>query len=208
VFMTAAAWRALLVVPDGVHQIIVRRPAGVDLETARATVAQLAGGQEVRSWPQLLPTVASLLETQRASLVMLYIIVYVAVGIVILNAMMMAVFERIRELGVLKAVGMKPGSVFLLIAVEGAWQTALALGLGLALALPALQWLSTHGIDIGALGGVHLQGVAFDSLWRAQLDRGTLVGPIVTLLVVVAVAMTLPAWKAARLQPVDAMRYR
>ncbi len=208
VFMTASAWRALLVVPDGAYQIIVRRPAGVDLTTARATVAALAPGLDVRSWPHILPTVASIMDTQRASLVMLYIIVYVAVGIVILNAMMMAVFERIRELGVLKAVGMKPGSVFVLVAIEGAWQTLLALALGLSLALPALSYLARHGIDMAAFGGMHYQGVAFDSLWRAELDRGTLVGPIATLLIVVAVAMTFPAWKAARLQPVDAMRYR
>jgi ABC-type lipoprotein release transport system permease subunit len=208
VFMTAAAWRSLLVVPDGAHQIIVRRPTGVDLATARATVAGLAAGHEVRSWPELLPTVASIMDTQRGSLVMLYIIVYVAVGIVILNAMMMAVFERIRELGVLKAVGMSGASVFALMAIEGAWQTVLALALGLALALPALGYLAHHGIDMAALGGVHYQGIAFDSLWRAEVDGATFVGPIATLLIVVAVAMTFPAWKAARLQPVDAMRYR
>jgi ABC-type lipoprotein release transport system permease subunit len=208
VFMTAPAWRQLLVVPDGVHQIIVRRPPGVGLEPARATVARLAPRLDVRSWPQILPTVASIMDTQRASLVMLYVIVYAAVGIVLLNAMMMAVFERIRELGVLKAVGMKPGAVFALVAVEGAWQTLVALAAGLVVALPILWRLTTHGIDLAKLGGLHYQGIAFDSAWRAQLDGATVRGPITTLVVVVALALLFPAWKAARLQPVDAMRYR
>ena len=138
VFMNARAWRQLLVVPDGAHQIIVRRPAHVDLATARATVARLAPDDDVRSWPELIPALASILEAQRGSMVIIDLIVYVAVGIVILNAMMMAVFERIRELGVLKAVGMKPSAVFALVAAEGAWQTALAIVAGLALAAPLL----------------------------------------------------------------------
>jgi ABC-type lipoprotein release transport system permease subunit len=208
VFMNAGAWRQLLVVPDGAHQIIVRRPANVDLPSARATVAQLAPGEDVRSWPELLPTLANILETQRGSMALIDLIVYVAVGIVILNAMMMAVFERIRELGVLKAVGMKPASVFALVAAEGAWQTALAIVAGLAMAAPALHYLVHHGVNLASLAGASLQGIAYNSQWHAEVDRTTFSGPIVMLLVIVGVALTFPALKAARLQPVDAMRYR
>jgi ABC-type lipoprotein release transport system permease subunit len=208
VFLTAGAWRKLLVVPDGAHQIIARRPAHVDLPTAQATVTRLAAGEDVRSWPELIPTLANILDTQRASMGLIYLIVYVAVGIVILNAMMMAVFERIRELGVLKAVGMKPTSVFLLVAAEGAWQTAIALALGLTLAAPALYYLVHHGVNIASLAGASVQGIAYSSEWHAEVDRATFSGPIVMLILVVGVAMTFPALKAARLQPVDAMRYR
>jgi putative ABC transport system permease protein len=198
VFMNAGAWRQLLVVPDGAHQIIVRRPAHVDLPTARATVARLAAGEDVRSWPELIPTLANILDTQRASMVLIDLIVYVAVGIVLLNAMMMSVFERIRELGVLKAVGMKPARVFALVAAEGAWQTALAIGVGLALAAPALYYLA----------GASVQGIAYNAEWHAEVDRTTFTGPITMLILIVGLALTIPALKAARLQPVDAMRYR
>jgi ABC-type lipoprotein release transport system permease subunit len=208
VFMNAGAWRALLVVPDGAHQIIVRRPAGVDLKTARATVARLAPGYDVKSWVELLPTLANILETQRGSMVLIDLIVYAAVAIVLLNAMMMAVFERIRELGVLKAVGMKPGSVFALVAIEGLWQTAVAVALGLALAAPLLWYLVHHGINLSSLAGASVQGVAYNSEWHAEVDRSTFTGPITMLIFAVGVALTFPAIKAARLQPVDAMHYR
>jgi ABC-type lipoprotein release transport system permease subunit len=208
VFMNTGAWRQLLVVPNGAHQIVVRRPAGVDLATARATVATLAPDHEVRSWVELLPTLANILETQRGSMVLIDLIVYAAVAIVILNAMMMAVFERIRELGVLKAVGMKPLSVFALIAVEGIWQTALALVVGLALAAPLLYYLVHHGLNISSLAGASVQGVAYNSEWHAEVDRATFSAPIAMLVFAVGLALTFPALKAARLQPVDAMRYR
>jgi len=208
VFMNAGTWRQLLVVPDGAHQIIVRRPAGVDLATARATVAKIAPDYDVKSWVQLLPTLANILETQRGSMVLIDLIVYAAVAIVLLNAMMMAVFERIRELGVLKAVGMKPGSVFALVAVEGLWQTAVAVTVGLALAAPLLYYLVHHGINISSLAGASVQGVAYNSEWHAEIDRSTFAGPITMLIFAVGIALAFPALKAARLQPVDAMHYR
>ncbi len=208
VFMNAGAWRELLVVPDGVHQIIVRRPARVDLAAARATVAAIAPELDVRSWVQLLPTLANVLETQRGSLVLIELIVYAAVAIVILNAMMMVVFERIRELGVLKAVGMKPLTVFALVACEGAWQAALAIGAGLALAAPLLYYLVHHGVNVASLAGASVQGIAYNPEWRAELDRATFSSPVAMLLIAVAVAVTFPALKAARLRPVDAIHYR
>jgi putative ABC transport system permease protein len=208
IFMNAGAWRELLVVPDGAHQIIVRRPRGVDLASARAAVARLAPDADVRSWVELLPTLANILQTQRSSMVLIDLIVYAAVAIVILNAMLMAVFERIRELGLLKAVGMKPLAVFLLVAAEGAWQTGVALVVGLGLAAPMLYWLVHHGLNIAPLAGASVQGIAYDPVWHAEVDRATFTAPIAMLVVAVGVALIFPALKAARLQPVDAMRYR
>jgi putative ABC transport system permease protein len=208
VYMNAAAWRELLVVPEGVHQIIVRRPAGVDLPAARARVAALAPALDVKSWVQLLPTLANILETQEGSLVLIELIVYAAVASVILNAMMMAVFERIRELGLLKAVGMKPRTVFALVACEGLWQTAVAVAAGLLLAAPLLYYLVHHGLNIASLAGASIQGIAYNAEWHAEVDRATVAGPIAMLVLAVAAAITFPALKAARLKPLDAMRYR
>jgi ABC-type antimicrobial peptide transport system permease subunit len=186
----------------------VRRPAGVDLAAARATVASLAPDLDVKSWVQLLPTLANILETQKSSLVLIELIVYAAVASVILNAMMMAVFERIRELGVLKAVGMKPLTVFSLVACEGLWQTAVAMAAGLLLAAPLLYYLVHTGVNMTSLSGASIQGIAYNPNWRAEVDRSTFSGPIVMLLFAVAAAITFPALKAARLQPVEAMHYR
>jgi ABC-type lipoprotein release transport system permease subunit len=80
--------------------------------------------------------------------------------------------------------------------------------MGLALAAPALHYLVHHGINIASLAGASVQGVAYDPEWHAEVDRATFTGPIGMLVAIVAIAMTFPALKAARLQPVEAMRYR
>lgn len=208
VYLNATAFRELMAVSEGAHQIIVRRPEGISLSAARDQIAGLAQGLDVQSWSQQFPAMAQIIQTTGGSMVFLILIVYLAVGIVVLNAMMMAVYERIREFGVLKAVGMKPRTVLALIFLEGGVQTFLALILGHAVALPLLYYLVVHGVDFGSLSSVSVQGLSYPQLWTAKVDIGTFTSPIGALLVIVTLAMTVPALKAARLDPIRAIHHR
>jgi putative ABC transport system permease protein len=207
VFMTHAQFRELMVVPEGVHQLILRVPADATLEAAteRASAAAPAG-VEVASWKQLRPMLASMLESSRGAMQVMAIIVYIAVGIVILNAMLMAVFERIRELGVLKAIGFSPVKIFKLIYLETAIQAGAAVILGVLVTVPANHYLVHTGIDLSALGNQSIMGVAWDPIWRSKVDIDTYLSPILTLLVIVGLAVAYPAMRAAIINPLDAMR--
>jgi ABC-type lipoprotein release transport system permease subunit len=207
VFMNADALRELVLVPKGVHQIIVRRPEGLELAAAGRLVDDLAPGLDVQTWKQLLPTLASLLESTRGIMIAMYFIMYVAIGMLILNAMLMAVFERIRELGVLKALGVGPFEVLRLILLESAVQTGIAIGIGVALSVPAIFYLSTTGIDLGALAGTSILGIAMEPVWRAAVSIQVFTTPVVVLLIIVVIAVLYPAVKAAAVRPVEAMRH-
>jgi hypothetical protein len=138
-------------------------------------VHSLARELDVKTWRQLLPTISSMLDSARGVMIAMFFIIYVAIGILILNAMLMAVFERIREFGVLKALGVGPFDVLRLILVESAIQTAIAILVGVSLAVPGILYLSRTGIDLGKLGGVTIMGIAWDPVWRdprAGPDRG------------------------------------
>ena len=208
IFMTEVAFRELLVVPTGAHLIIVRRPPTLDLTAAAGQVHALAPEHDVRTWRQLMPTIASIIDSARGMIFVMFFIIYVAIGILILNAMLMAVFERIREFGVLKALGVGPVEVLLLIMAESAIQTALALGIGVAVAVPALLYLTQTGIDLGSLAGVSLMGVALNPILRAGMNVQVFSGPIVALVSIVTVAVLYPAFKAALIRPVDAIHYQ
>jgi ABC-type lipoprotein release transport system permease subunit len=207
IFMTADAFRELLVLPDGVHQIIVRRPPDVDLLAAALRVRGLAGQFDVQTWRELLPTVASMLDSARSAMIAMFFIIYIAIGILILNAMLMAVFERIREFGVLKALGVGPLDVLRMILAESAIQTGIAIGVGLALSVPGLVYLTRTGINLESLAGVSVLGIAMDPIWRAAVDSTIFTRPIVTLVSIVSLAVIYPALKAAVIEPVDAMRH-
>jgi len=208
VFVDADVLRDLLVVPGGVHQIIVRRPEGVELDAAAQRVRDLAGDRDVKTWRQLLPTLASLLDSARGVMIGMFVVVYIAIGILILNAMLMAVFERVREIGVLKAIGAGPVDVIRLILAECAIQTGLAIAIGVAISIPSILYLAHTGLDLQSLAGLTMMGIAMDPIWRATITPGVFGMPIVVLVSIVSLAVAYPALKGALIDPVAAMRHQ
>jgi ABC-type antimicrobial peptide transport system permease subunit len=119
----------------------------------------------------------------------------------------MAVFERVREFGVLKAIGAGPFDVLRLILLESGIQVGLAILLGVAISTPTLWYLTTTGLDLSSLAGVSVMGIAMDPIWRASVSPQVFSMPIVILFVIVITAAIYPALKAALIQPVEAMRH-
>jgi ABC-type lipoprotein release transport system permease subunit len=207
VVMTEDAFRDLMVLPDGAHKVIVRTPDDVALNAAADQVTALAPGHKVMTWEQLNPILAQMLAGVQSMIAVIYLIVYVAVAILILNAMLMAVFERIREFGVLKAIGYSPLQVLSMMVLEGMIQASVALVAGLALAAGPMWYIGTHGIDVGKLAGISMVGMTMPAVWRGVYNVETLQTPIVLLFVISFVAVLWPAIKAARSKPVDAMHH-
>jgi ABC-type lipoprotein release transport system permease subunit len=206
-FMTADAFRQLFVVESGAHQILVRKPDEVELAAAVRRVRALGAAHDVKTWRELMPTVASMVDSARGMMVFVSLIIYFAVGILILNAMLMAVFERVREFGVLKAVGVGPTDVLRLILVETAIQTGIAIAVGLGFALPSLIYFRDVGVDIATMADVSVMGLTLSNVWHAAIAPQVIATPILTLIFIVVAAVLYPAFKAALIQPVEAMRY-
>ncbi|MEE2776398.1 MAG: FtsX-like permease family protein [Acidobacteriota bacterium] len=208
VFMLDEAFRNLFYFDGGAHQLLIRTPGDVDLGTAVEYLRGLWADLDIQSWRDLLPTMSQMLDSAAAALAVFMVIIYIAIAITVINAMLMAVFERVREFGVLKAIGVEPGRVFRIILIESAMQCGLAIVIGLTLSLPLLWYVSTVGIDVGRLGGASMAGMAMDPIWLGVVTPATFVIPVVLLIFMVALAVLYPALKAARIQPVEAMRYQ
>jgi ABC-type antimicrobial peptide transport system permease subunit len=128
---------------------------------------------------------------------------------VILNAMLMSVFERIHEFGVMKAIGVSPSMVAGMIYTEAMIQTAAAGFLTLIIGLPVVLYFQSHGIDVSSLtGSTTIVGVALDPVWYCQVTTESIVLPIIFLFILVALAVIYPAIKASVIQPVKAIYYR
>ncbi len=209
VFMTHRAYRELMYLDEGVHQLIVRTPKSLPLDQATAQLQKLAPEADVKDWTELMPTLASMLENGKVGIMMMFVIIYIAIGILILNAMLMAVFERIREFGVLKAIGVGPLGVMAMIFAETAIQLGAAICVGVLLAIPTNHYLVETGLDLSAsLGDVSVIGMAMDPIWRSEVDLNTYLMPIAVLTAIVGLAVIYPALKAAFVRPVAAMRHQ
>ena len=112
----------------------------------------------------------------------------------------------VRELGVLKAIGMGPGMVFALVLTESLLQTIVAVAVALAVAIPGIAWLSKDGIHFNS--NLTMSGIAHPPVWHFVFAPSTFAGPVVMLLFVVALAVLYPGLKAARLRPVEAIRHQ
>jgi ABC-type lipoprotein release transport system permease subunit len=211
-FMTAAAFRSLLAMPEGCHEIALRY-AGSDLVVLDTLSNQLAAALpelEVRNWRQLQPVLARVLDISRYSLLLMLFITYTAVGILTLNSMLMAVFERIHEFGIIKALGVPPWQVFALVVVETVVQVLAASGLAVATALPLSLYCQTHPVDLSALASTSasIAGIALDPLWYSQVTPETVLAPLVVMAGMALLSVLYPAGKAARIKPLAAIHYR
>jgi ABC-type antimicrobial peptide transport system permease subunit len=139
---------------------------------------------------------------------MMIVIVYVAIAVLILNSMLMAVFERIRELGVLKALGFAPEGILALMFAEAVILFGLSIGVGFALGVPAIYYMATVGVELTSLTGVTVMGVVMTPLWHADMSAATFAMPVAVLGVIVALAVIYPALKAAFIDPVEAIHHQ
>ena len=209
VFLVRQAFLDFFVLPGGAHQVVVRTTADQPLETSAAQIQAAAPDLDVLTWRELFPTLATMLDSVEGTMYILFMIVYLAIAILLINATLMAVFERIKELGLLKAIGLSPTRVVGLILWEGFFQAMLAAAAGLILAVPVLFYFTRVGIDLAALGGqISISGIGLDPVMRGVVDPTIVVGPLSAMFVIVLLSMLYPALKAARIKPVEAMRHQ
>ncbi len=209
-FMIEREFRDLMVLPEGAHEIAVMRPdRSSDLEAATKQVAAAAPGMETMNWRQLKPIIARILDLADAQIIIMVVITYVAMAMVILNAMLMSVFERIRELGIMKAIGVAPWQVMLMIYLETMVQALMASVIAVSSGWALSHYFQGNGIDLSSISsGGSFAGVALDPVWRAYVTTKAVLIPIVFLFIMTILAVLYPAVKAALIQPVKAIHHR
>ena len=164
-----------------------------------------AAGLEVESWRQLLPVERAVLDLYVGFIQLWYVVVFIAMGFGVVNTILMAVFERMRELGLLKALGMRPGAIVGEVLIEAVFLLLLGTAVGNLLGWASVAALAVHGIDLSAMAaGMELFGLS--RVVYPVLSRGDLVLANAVVLALGLVVSIYPALKAARFTPVEAMR--
>ena len=166
----------------------------------------LPADSEARDWGQLAPQLRDYLALFDSfyGFIVGFVALFAALGV--LNTMMMAVFERTREVGVVSALGMPPSRVITTLLIEALFMTLLGLVLGLVLSLALMKPLTSHGLDLSRWTGelsmlntrmdpvLHFKWVWHDVLW-----------PAASLLAANLLATLIPAINATRMDPVKAL---
>jgi ABC-type lipoprotein release transport system permease subunit len=205
--------QALFSMPDEVHEIVVRGrdPERVETLAARLAASPALGDAEVLDWRSLAPEMVSLIELVQVAWVFVLALVFAAAAAGVANTMLMATFERTHELGMLLALGARPGRIVRLILVESVALGVVGALIGAAVGVGLVAATHGPGVDYAALTGGGPSELSYGGLQWSLLLHPTLAAVDVVRVVAAVVLTSLvaslwPALRAARLEPTRALR--
>jgi ABC-type lipoprotein release transport system permease subunit len=194
----------LLNMEGAVHEIAYTTKPGTDDEMLAGQMREMFPGQLTESWRELSPDLVMMEAWMGATLKILIVIIMMALAFGIVNTMLMAVLERIHELGVLMALGMKRSRVFLMIMLETIMLSLLGGPLGLAAGYATVSYLGKTGIDLTNYSE-GLEAFGYQSILYPVLSYNDYFQIVVGVLLTAFLASVYPAWKAIRYNPVEAI---
>lgn len=204
VFAGKKTLQDMLGIDDRVSEVAV---LGADYRNSgplRDDVQRRIGAEaEVLAWQDLNAYLGSMISVMDGFVLVWMIVVFLALSFGLVNTLVMAVFERVREIGLMLALGMQPISILLQIVVESIMLLVIGLAIGNTLA-----WLSIvplqDGIDISVVAeGMEMFG-ASSILYPALEVRDAITANIVVLFLGFLASLS-PAWRASRYQPIEAI---
>jgi ABC-type lipoprotein release transport system permease subunit len=164
---------------------------------------------EVLTWEQVLPELLGTIRSDKSLTYLLVLVIFVIVGFGIANTLLTSVLERVRDLGLLSALGLTPARTAGLVLAESGLLAIFSLALGYVIMLGVHHAFTRRGIELAAVSGMKMEwgGVILDDVrLRTAIDPARwILGGTGVALIVVASALY-PAWKATRLDPAQAMR--
>ena len=193
---------------DQVTEIpIFLKQIGSEATVATALQQQLPG-YEIDSWQTLKGDLTDTLTTKLAFTSFFGIVVIAIASIGILNLMLMAVFERTREMGVLAALGMKGRQVMGLFLLEGAFIGVVGAVIGCALGFVLIGLMGSVGIDLSKMTtGMGDVGVLMSGKLYPMVTLPDLISRGLIVVIIAAIASLYPAWQASRKEPATALHH-
>ncbi len=172
-------------------------------------VGALGDKYEIMTWDEAMPEMVSLIEMDAAFANIYGLVVFLVVVFAVLNTFMMIVMERIREFGLLSAIGLTPKQVAALLVYESLLMALVAMTIGFAVGFGIHSYIHAYGIDLTAIyGDVEMGGVVMgDWRLRSEVNVSRWIGATVGVFVLTMSATIYPAYKAAKLTPAQAMRF-
>lgn len=196
--------------PERIHEIAVAVGDPMDAAVVAPELARTAGLPEhtvVQGWRDLLPQLSNYIAFVRAinAFIIGLIVLFSSMGV--LNTMAMATFERVREFGMLNAIGMKPSAIIASVLLESLFLVSLGLASGLGLGAVLMAYLTTRGLNLSWLTGeLAMFESRLDPVVKGVWDWQTIPWAALSLAVATVAAAYWPSRRATRVDPVEALQ--
>lgn len=172
-----------------------------------AALSSALPGYEVESWANNYPELGNAVGRKNIVMDIFSVIIVMIAGIGILNLLLMAIYERTREIGLLGAMGLKPGQIATTFILEGILIGVVGVFTGVAMGLAINLSLMQVGMDYSQFAGVTdymalISGRVYPTLGVNKLFMRAMI-----MLVIAALAALIPAMIASRREPSEALHH-
>jgi ABC-type lipoprotein release transport system permease subunit len=158
------------------------------------------------TWTELSPEMRYMTDSGGTYSFYVMVVIMFALAFGILNTMLMSIFERMRELGMLMAIGMGKAKVFIMIMTESVILTFTGAVAGMLLAYGTIEYFSERGFDLTAVGGDTMKEWGYDALVYPIVTGNEYFMIAILVIVTALLAAVYPAIKALRLNPGEVIR--
>lgn len=171
----------------------------------------IGNGAVALTWDEVSPELASLIAIKIGGGRVMEIIIAILVAAGIFNTLFVSVMERLREFGIMMAIGHSPLELFSLIIAESFWLGVAGLSSGALITIWPYYYLAKNGIDLSAKyssGGapIEISGVGFDPILRIGIYPESVAIIAIAVIIATIAAGLYPAWRAGRVVPVDSIK--
>jgi ABC-type lipoprotein release transport system permease subunit len=173
-----------------------------DRQADAVAAAIQAPGYKILTWRDQNALIVQFEDYAGAFMIIFYLIVLGITATVVTNTLVMAVFERTREIGILAAIGMKGRGIMAQFLIEAALLATGGVIGGLIIGGAAVAYFTIYGIYIGDYG---LTGVLFEDRIYAHLTLGSTINLTIATYIITLIASLYPARLAARMEPIEAL---
>ncbi len=196
---------------EGVHEIAMLLDSNdrTELEDVKVFIQTLLSGAEksrlaIRTWSEIQPLLSTMMSSMNVSNQVMLVVFVLAMALGIINIMLMSVYERAREFGVLMAVGMQRQKIWTLIVLETLFLGVTGCIAGLLASAMMLEILSVTGLSLSGLAeGLGAYGV--DTLLYPRVSYDEYLMIMVAVMVASLLAALYPARQILKQRPADAM---
>lgn len=162
---------------------------------------------DLKSWQEVEEDFMALVQSKRmGSTIMLGLFVLIAV-VGITNTILMASFERTREVGTLMAIGLRGSGIRKMFLIEGGLMGLLGGAIGIVLSVGIIGYFAVKGIDLSAMYGDMDTGYPIKDVFYMAFEPGYMIASWLVTGLLAAGASLYPAARASRQDPAEALRY-
>ena len=192
-----------------IHEIALNSKGNFEAEEIQNFMSAEIKNVEIDTWKQLMPTISLMTEKMSVFMRTLFSLIFtIAAGLGVMNTMIMSTYDRMREFGIIRAIGATPWRIIRQVSLEAIILTFIASIIGTIAGLSVALYFQKHGFDVTGQGNLSIGGVVMDPIWKSSVSLGIVLLPIALMMLISTISSLYPASIAARIKPVEAIHYK